>query len=74
MLDKGTVDALMTDDSAEVKERMDQMLAEVGRILRLGGRFVTVTLLQPHILHYLVHWAVDRGWPIRYTHVFCKAK
>ena len=66
VLDKGTVDALMTEDTVEVRERMERMLEEVGRVLRLGGRFVTVSLLQPHILHQLVHWALSIGWPIRY--------
>jgi hypothetical protein len=34
VLDKGTVDALMTDDTEEVSARMDRMLNEVGRVLR----------------------------------------
>jgi hypothetical protein len=34
VLDKGTVDALMTDDTEEVSARMDTMLNEVGRVLR----------------------------------------
>jgi ubiquinone/menaquinone biosynthesis C-methylase UbiE len=55
----------MPEDTEEVRERMDQMLGEVERVLRLGGRFVTISLLQPHILHYLVHWSLAQGWPIR---------
>ena len=69
VLDKGTVDALMTEDTVEVRERMDEMLGEVERVLRLGGRFVTVSLLQPHILHHLVHWSLNMGWPIRYPYM-----
>ena len=69
VLDKGTVDALMTEDTVEVRERMDEMLGEVERVLRLGGRFVTVSLLQPHILHHLVHWSLNMGWPIRYPYI-----
>jgi hypothetical protein len=34
VLDKGTVDALMTDETEEVSARMDTMLNEVGRVLR----------------------------------------
>jgi hypothetical protein len=34
VLDKGTVDALMPEDTEEVSARMEKMLNEVGRVLR----------------------------------------
>ena len=66
VLDKGTLDAMMTDDSEEVKANVNQMFAEIDRVLRLGGRYVTFSLLQPHILDHAVKWfATERGWPVR---------
>jgi ubiquinone/menaquinone biosynthesis C-methylase UbiE len=42
VLDKGTLDALFTDTSAEVVERVEAMWGEVARVLRLGGRYLCV--------------------------------
>ena len=39
---------------------------KVDRTLRLGGRYVCISLLQPHILEFVVDsFARDRGWPVR---------
>ena len=66
VLDKGTLDAMMTDSSEEVVARVAKMFDEVDRVLRLGGRYVCVSLLQPHILEFVVDaFARDRGWPVR---------
>lgn len=56
VLDKGTLDAVMTDDSDEVSARVDQMLREIGRVLRQGGRYVCVSLLQDHILRKVLEY------------------
>ena len=66
VLDKGTLDAMMTDDSDEVKANVNLMFAEIDRVLRFGGRFIVFSLLQPHILRHVVEWfSNDRGWPVR---------
>ena len=66
VLDKGTLDAMMTDDSNEVKANVNLMFAEIDRVLRFGGRFIIFSLLQPHILRHVVEWfSNDRGWPVR---------
>jgi hypothetical protein len=50
VLDKGTVDALMTDDTEEVSARMDRMLNEVGRVLRyMTGVVDRVGDPDPHV-------------------------
>ena len=41
---------MMPDDSDEVKASVNMMFAEVDRVLRFGGRYVSFSLLQPHIL------------------------
>lgn len=56
VLDKGTLDALMTDDSDEVILRVRAYLSEMSRVLKIGGRFICVSLLQPHILKLLLEY------------------
>ena len=34
-------------------------------MLRLGGRYLCVSLLQPHIIRFVANWFVEAGWPIR---------
>lgn len=56
VLDKGTLDALMTDCSAEVSELVDKMFGEIARVLRVGGRYVCVSLAQEHIVKKVLHY------------------
>ena len=63
VLDKGTLDALFTSSGEE--EKVAGMWSEIARVLRLGGRYVSVSLLQPHILSSVVSWFSSRGWPVR---------
>ncbi|KAK7861620.1 hypothetical protein R5R35_010125 [Gryllus longicercus] len=65
VLDKGTLDALMPDDSDESKSRIDKLLNEVDRVLRIGGRYVCVSLLQEHILEKLLEFSERVGWMFR---------
>ena len=50
VLDKGTLDALMTDDSPEVVEKAHSLFKEVSRVLKLGGRYICISLAQEHII------------------------
>ncbi|CAH2105057.1 unnamed protein product [Euphydryas editha] len=65
VLDKGTLDALMPDDSKETNERIDKYFFEIKRVLKLGGRFVCISLLQSHILDKLVDYFGDKTWMLR---------
>ena len=38
---------------------------ELNRIMRVGGRYVCVSLLQEHILEYLLEWFPKYFWMIR---------
>ena len=53
VLDKGT---LYTDISDQVEDTVNRMWTQVARVLRIGGRYVCVSLLQPHILTLIVKW------------------
>lgn len=65
VLDKGTLDALMPDDAPETNERIDKYFAEIKRVLKLGGRYLCISLLQSHILKKLLDSFGDRSWMFR---------
>jgi len=65
VLDKGTLDALFTDDSPEVASKIEKMFSEIERVLKLGGRYMCVSLLQPHIISHVSRWFASAGWPVR---------
>ncbi|XP_041780407.1 eEF1A lysine and N-terminal methyltransferase homolog [Anopheles merus] len=54
VLDKGTLDALFTDESTTVVTMVRNYFAEIGRVLRPAGRYVCISLLQEHILREVV--------------------
>ncbi|GAB0099541.1 methyltransferase-like protein 13 [Sergentomyia squamirostris] len=54
ILDKGTLDALMPDNTPETMEIVRKYWSEIGRVLRLGGRYICISLLQQHILEAVV--------------------
>ncbi|XP_065339265.1 eEF1A lysine and N-terminal methyltransferase homolog [Cloeon dipterum] len=73
VLDKGTLDALMPDDEETTLELINKLFKEIDRVLRVGGRYICVSLLQPHILaHLLERFPVPSpdglGWPLRICH------
>jgi ubiquinone/menaquinone biosynthesis C-methylase UbiE len=54
VLDKGTLDALMSDTSEKVFEEADRMFAEIDRVLKTSGRYICISLAQDHILSKLL--------------------
>nr|SVE80634.1 EOG090X02SD [Daphnia magna] len=64
-LDKGTLDALMSDANQESVERAEKMFKEIDRVLKVGGRYVCISLLQEHILQCLISYFHNLGWMIR---------
>ena len=73
VLDKGTFDALTPppsknkDKDAEniEKTKSELMLEEINRVLKQGGRFVCISLLQPHVAERLFSYFTNAGWMIR---------
>ncbi|XP_059061808.1 eEF1A lysine and N-terminal methyltransferase homolog [Achroia grisella] len=65
VLDKGTLDALMPDDGEETQRRIDKYFLEIKRVLKLGGRYVCISLLQSHILKKLLTTFCDNSWMFR---------
>ncbi|RQM14888.1 hypothetical protein DD237_003055 [Peronospora effusa] len=54
VMDKGALDALMAEDTKEIKEDASRMLNEVERVLAPGGRYCCVTMAQDFILQHLL--------------------
>ncbi|XP_077963911.1 eEF1A lysine and N-terminal methyltransferase [Gasterosteus aculeatus] len=61
-LDKGTLDAMASEEEGALARAM---LAEVVRVLRVGGRYVCVTLAQESVIRLAVELFVQRGWAVR---------
>lgn len=61
-LDKGTLDAMASEEEGALAGRM---LAEVTRVLAVGGRYVCVTLAQEHVIKLAVEHFAEAGWAIR---------
>ncbi|XP_056619937.1 eEF1A lysine and N-terminal methyltransferase isoform X1 [Triplophysa dalaica] len=60
-LDKGTLDAMASEEEGALAGRM---MKEVGRVLAVGGRYVCITLAQEHVIKLAVeHFA--QGWAVR---------
>lgn len=64
VLDKGTLDAMFSSTDAETVGKVDTMFGEIGRVLRVAGRYVCITLAQGHILQKLLQH-FQSGWLVR---------
>ncbi|EQB78943.1 methyltransferase-like protein 13-like isoform 1 [Camelus ferus] len=65
VLDKGTLDAVLTDEDEKTLQQVDRMLAEVGRVLQVGGRYLCISLAQAHVLKKAVGHFSREGWMVR---------
>ncbi|NIG58017.1 methyltransferase-like protein 13 [Pontoporia blainvillei] len=65
VLDKGTLDAVLTDEEEKTLQQVDRMLAEVGRVLQVGGRYLCISLAQAHVLKKAVGHFSREGWMMR---------
>ena len=54
VLDKGTLDAMMSEESDSVNDMIKKYFSEISRVLKTMGRYVCVSLLQEHIIKALL--------------------
>jgi ubiquinone/menaquinone biosynthesis C-methylase UbiE len=55
VIDKGTLDALMSDEQADTSnENVNKMFNEIDRVLNVNGKYICITLAQDHILQKLL--------------------
>ncbi|XP_036842324.1 EEF1A lysine methyltransferase 4 [Oncorhynchus mykiss] len=70
VLEKGTLDAMLVEEkdpwkvSSETACLIDQVLREISRVLKPGGRFLSVTFAQPHFRKRL-YARHDYCWSVR---------
>ena len=64
VLDKGTLDAIFSNTDDKTLQNVNQMFAEIERVLKVAGRYVCVTLAQEHILKKLLK-RFECGWLVR---------
>ncbi|KAL8562396.1 hypothetical protein ACOMHN_066110 [Nucella lapillus] len=64
-IDKGTLDALAVDQEEATLATVTAMFHEVSRVLRLGGRYIIISLLQDQVIQALVKHFAQTSWPIR---------
>ncbi|KMQ96795.1 methyltransferase-like protein 13 isoform x3 protein [Lasius niger] len=65
ILDKGTLDALMPDAKETTISTIDKYFKEITRVLRNGGRYICISLLQEHILRKLLSYFPASGFMFR---------
>lgn len=70
IIDKGTLDALMPNNADETIKNINKYVSEIQRLLRLGGRYVCISLLQEHILHKMLDYFPSNGWMLRIVRCF----
>ena len=65
VLDKGTLDAIFTSEEEKIIENVNKIFAEISRVLKVGGRYICITLAQEHILKILLDYFSKLNWFIR---------
>lgn len=65
VLDKGTLDALMPDDKTETVDKIKRYFSEIARVLKTGGRYICISLLQKHILDLILNYFPTNNWMFR---------
>ncbi|XP_015172807.1 PREDICTED: methyltransferase-like protein 13 [Polistes dominula] len=65
VLDKGTLDALMPNEKQETISVIDKYFKEITRVLRNGGRYICISLLQEHILRKILSYFTANNFMIR---------
>lgn len=54
IIDKATLDAVYADETDVFREYVQKYWSEIDRVLRVGGRYIVISLLQKHILEGLL--------------------
>lgn len=65
IIDKATLDAVFVDETDTVNEYVQKYWSEIDRVLRVGGRYIAITLLQQHILEGLLKRFALNNWMFR---------
>lgn len=64
-LDKGTLDGLISTEASKDVNRTNKLFDEISKVLKIGGRYVIISLLQEHVLKAILDYFTENGWMIR---------
>ncbi|KAL1491714.1 hypothetical protein ABEB36_012271 [Hypothenemus hampei] len=70
IIDKGTLDALMSDELDATVENVNKYFSEIQRVLKNTGRYICISLLQDHILLKLLDYFPSNNWMFRIVRCF----
>lgn len=70
VLDKGTLDALMPNSDAGTVENVKKYFDEIKRVLKSGGRYICISLLQEHILRFVLNYFSSNDFIFRALRCF----
>ena len=65
VIDKGTLDAIFSNTDDVTVQKVDRIFDEVGRVLKIAGRYLCITLAQDHILQKLLQYFNESDWLLR---------
>ncbi|XP_071947515.1 eEF1A lysine and N-terminal methyltransferase-like [Antedon mediterranea] len=65
VIDKGTLDAIMSDSEPATIESVQNMFSEIDRVVNYGGRYICISLAQQHIAKEIVTWFTNKSWLVR---------
>lgn len=68
ILDKGTLDAMMSDE--KINDQVIKYFDESSRVLKSGGRFIVISLLQEHVLDILLDYFPSNNYLVRVVRCF----
>jgi len=60
---------MMSD--TENTEHVEQMFTELRRVVRIGGRYICITLAQDHIVRKILNYFPVHQWIVRVHKVHC---
>nr|XP_054769756.1 eEF1A lysine and N-terminal methyltransferase-like [Lytechinus pictus] len=56
VLDKGNLDARMKEKKEEAEALVDKMFGEIGRVLKVGGRYICITIALENLISKLLSY------------------
>lgn len=69
-IDKATIDALIPSQKQENLTVADNYFKEIYRVLKSGGRYICISLLQEHVLKLLLHFFPRNNCMVRVVRCF----
>lgn len=70
VIDKGTLDALMPNNDDNTVDNIRKYFSEIKRVLKSGGRYICISLLQEHILRFVLDYFPSNDFIFRALRCF----